>query len=93
MWGQDWPSAYTVRVQEAMHLKDLLPLLQNLVWPVFIGLVLFFWRKQLAELVGAFTQGLATGRVKIVKFGPVELALVPPEDVGSIGEPTETLKR
>jgi hypothetical protein len=64
---------------------DWIPLAQSLVWPVFIGLVLLCWRKRMSNLFEAFTQAIATGRIK--KIGPVEW--VAPEDVPPDLEITE----
>jgi hypothetical protein len=53
-------------------LKDATPLLQSLIWPVFIGLVLLAWRKEVTGLLN---------RPFVIKHGEFELQVDAPREV------------
>jgi hypothetical protein len=86
-----WPFHGGTHVDCSASLKDWIPFFESLVWPILIGLFLFFWRSRVSELLKAFTVGVATGTTRITKIGPIEF--LPPEPVESIEEPKESVKK
>jgi hypothetical protein len=53
-------------------IKDLVPLLESLLWALLVGVVLVSWRKEITQLL--------KGHIR-VKVGDYEVELFPPEEV------------
>jgi len=70
-----------------MSAKDWVPLLQSLVWPVFLALFLIVSRRQIADILAAIQERIAKGAAfeagpSGIKLGPSDtqkLASAPPE--------------
>ncbi|MBI5185321.1 MAG: hypothetical protein HZA01_06295 [Nitrospinae bacterium] len=52
-------------------LQPYVPLLQSFVWPAFISIVLFIYKKQAREIIGAVRQRIERG--SSFKAGPLEI--------------------
>jgi hypothetical protein len=72
----------TIPVSVAPLLELGLPLLRELVWPVFWLIVIFARRSDIRGLLSALI-GLLN-RVNSVKFKGLELGICPPEEAGTI---------
>jgi hypothetical protein len=58
-------------------ISDWLSLVGLLVWPTFLGFVLFFWRREIRTLLN---------RISSVEAGGVKVELTAPEDITNIPE-------
>jgi hypothetical protein len=69
---------------QSSRLKDLVPLLQSLIWAVLIGTILIMWRREITKI-------LQEGRVR-VRAGDLEIEVLPPEEVTSIEDLPEPVE-
>jgi hypothetical protein len=58
-------------------MAEWVPLLQTLVWPIFIGVLIFWFRNNLSTVVQAITERIKSGAS--VKAGPIELGTIAKE--------------
>lgn len=57
--------------------SEWIPFFKELIWPVFLGLVLFFWRRHIIALLN---------RISNFEAGGVKVQLTPPEEITTLLE-------